>query len=115
MLKPVDNYFLNKDEPLKSYLQFLRGYIISFAPGITETWKYQMPFYCFNTKRFCYLWIHKKFMHPYIGFVDGNKINHPDLLTEKRSRMKILLLDPNRPVPKKKINLLLKQAIKLCS
>lgn len=69
-----------------------------------EAWKYRMPFYCYNGKMFCYLWMHKKYNQPYIGFVEGRSLNHPDLLTEKRARMKILLLDPARDLPLKKID-----------
>lgn len=40
MLRPIDNWFLQKDEPVKSCLQFLRAHILKQDPGITETWKY---------------------------------------------------------------------------
>jgi len=113
MLRPIDRYFLEKEEPLKSYLQFLREYITKQNPNITEEWKYGMPFYCFKRKMLCYLWIHKKYHQPYIGIVEGNKINHPDLIAEKRARMKIILLDPNKPVPLKKIQTILKEVLKL--
>ena len=99
MLRPIDNWFLQKDEPLKSCLQFLRGYILRQDAGITEAWQYGMPFYCYKGKRVCYLWVHKKYHQPYIGIVEGKKINHPDLITEKRARMKILLLDPAKDIP----------------
>lgn len=59
---------------------------------------------------FCYLWIHKKLHQPYIGLVDGNKIEHEDLLQEKRARMKILLVNHLQDIPKKKIESVLKQA-----
>jgi Domain of unknown function (DU1801) len=114
MLRPIDNYFLQKKEPDKSCLQFLREYILSLDKNITETWSYSMPFYNFNGKRFCYLWIHKKFKQPYIGFIEGSKTNHPDLLKEKRVKMKILLVDPTKNIPVKKINIILKEAIALC-
>lgn len=52
-LRPVDNWFLQKDEPLKSCLQFLREYILKQNPGITESWKYGMPF--FVTKEKCFV------------------------------------------------------------
>ena len=67
-----------------------------------------MPFFCYKGKMFCYLWVHKKYDQPYIGIVDGNKIDHPDLLIEKRARMKILLIEPNKNIPQKKIRLILK-------
>jgi hypothetical protein len=89
-LSPVDNYFLQKEEPTRSCLQFLRSHIVKQNKNITETWKYGMPFYCFKDKMFCYLWVHKKYLRPYIGFVEGRQLHHPDLLQEKRARMKIL-------------------------
>lgn len=112
MLRPIDNYFLQKEEPVKSCLQFLREHILQLDGNITEAWKYGMPFYCYKGKMFCYLWVHKKFLHPYIGIVEGKKISHPDLLQEKRARMKILLLDPDKNIPVKKIDAILKQALR---
>ena len=113
MLRDIDAYFLHQEEPLKSCLQFLRTYISTFDAAVTEVWRYRMPFYCYKDKRFCYLWVDKKRNMPYIGFVDGNRLNHPDLLAENRSRMKILLIDPKAAVPVKKINGLIKEAITL--
>jgi hypothetical protein len=113
MLRPIDNYFLQQQEPTKSCLQFLRQYIPGLDKRITEAWKYGMPFYCINGKMFCYLWVHKKYGKPYLGIVEGNSIHHPDLILEKRARMKILLIDPNLDIPLKKISIILKAAIAL--
>ena len=113
MLRDIDNYFLKKEEPIKSCLQFLRLHILQMDKHITEAWKYGMPFYCYKGKMFCYLWVHKKHLQPYIGIVEGKAINHPDLLIEKRARMKILLLDPAKDLPVKKINSILKQVLAL--
>jgi hypothetical protein len=111
ILSPVDNYFLQKEEPVKSCLQFLRGHLLQFDSDLTEAWKYGMPFYCIKGKMILYLWVHKKHKQPYIGIVEGKKIQHPDLLQEKRARMKILLIDPNGDVPVRKINSILKEVI----
>ena len=113
MLRPIDNWFLEKEEPIKSCLQFLREYILKQDSGITEAWKYGMPFYCYDGKMFCYLWVHKKYGHPYIGIVEGKQIKHPDLVIEKRARMKILLLDANKNIPVRKINWILTEVLKL--
>jgi len=113
MLSAIDNYFLGQEEPFKSCLIFLRQHIISLDKSISEVWRYGMPFYCYKGKRFCYLWVHKKYHQPYIGIVDGQSIHHPDLLTEKRKRMKIFLIDPDKDVPLKKINRILKKALLL--
>jgi hypothetical protein len=112
-LRPIDNYFLHKEEPIKSTLQFLRQHILAFAPDITEKWQYGMPFFFYRDKRFCYLWIHKKLQQPYLGIVEGKSINHPDLLAEKRSRMKVFLIDPAKDIPLKKVNAILREALNL--
>lgn len=113
MLRPIDNYFLNHPEPLKSCLAFLRMHILQMDEHITEAWQYGMPFYCYKGKRFCYLWTHKKYRQPYIGIVDGKSIDHPDLIAEKRARMKILLLDAEKDIPVKKVNMILKEVLAL--
>lgn len=112
-LRPIDNWFLQKEEPLKSCLQFLRQHILTQNTGITEAWKYGMPFFCYKGKMVCYLWVHKKYHQPYIGIVEGKRVNHPDLIVEKRARMKILLLDPGKDMPVKKINAILKEVLAL--
>jgi hypothetical protein len=113
MLHPVDNYFSQKEEPIKSCLQFLREYILKLDSNMSETMKYGMPCYCYNGKMMCYLWVHKKYKQPYILIVEGQKINHPDLLQEERARMKILLVDADKDLPMKKINSILKEVLAL--
>ena len=109
----IDNFYLGKPEPLKGCLLSLRDLILRSNPEITEAWKYQMPFFYFRKRMFCYLWIHKKNLIPYIGIVEGRKISHPLLLQEKRSRMKIMLIDPTKDLPVKLILGILKQAAAL--
>jgi hypothetical protein len=113
MLKPVDQYFQQKEEPVKSCLLFLREHILKSNRNVTEAWKYGMPFYCYNGRMFCYLWVHKKYKQPYIGIVEGKKIDHPKLIQEKRARMKIMLFDPARDIPVKTVSALLKVVIGL--
>ena len=48
MLRLIDNYFLQKEEPVKSCLEFLRDYILNQDDNITEDWKYSMPFYFYK-------------------------------------------------------------------
>ena len=62
---------------------------------------------------FCYLWFHKKYKQPYIGIVEGNRFNEPFLIQEVRSRMKIMLLDPNEDLPLQTIENILQKAINL--
>ncbi len=115
MLRSIDTYFLKQEEPIRSSLHFLREYILKLDKSISEKRQYGMPFFYYNDKRICYLWVHKKLQQPYIGIIDGNKINHPDLLTEKRTKMKILLIDAGKNIPVGKIKTILKEAISLCN
>ena len=45
------------------------------------------------------------------GIVEGKRFDHPALVIEKRSRMKIMLFDPNKDLPIDIINSILQQAI----
>jgi hypothetical protein len=114
-MNPIDQYFLKQEEPIKGCLLFLRQHILQQNEFITEKWSYGMPFYCYKGKRFCYLWVHKKYHQPYIGIVDGKLINHPDLLQEERARMKIFLIDPTKDIPVKKMNAILEEVLGLYS
>ncbi|MDQ3110302.1 MAG: DUF1801 domain-containing protein [Bacteroidota bacterium] len=111
MASDLDDFYLRKDEPDKSCLLALKEIILSISKDISPAWKYGMPFFCINGKMFCYLWVHKKYKQPYIGIVEGKKLNHPDLLTEKRARMKIMLFDPQKDLPIRKIKSILKEAL----
>ncbi|RYU97569.1 DUF1801 domain-containing protein [Emticicia agri] len=118
MLYPIDNYFEQQNEPTRSCLLFLRSSILKHDPDITETWKYKMPVYCYKGKMLCYLWIHKKYKSngvplPYMGIIDGNRIDEPDLIKEDRARMKILLIDPHEDIAVERIDRLLTMMLQL--
>jgi Domain of unknown function (DU1801) len=113
MLKATDNFYLQKEEPLQSCLLALRQIILKQDKDITAAFKYGMPFFCYKGKMFCYLWVNKKTQQPYLGIVEGKHFNHPLLIIEKRSRMKIMLFDAEKQLPIKTIKLILKQAIDL--
>jgi len=113
MLREIDQFFLNQDEPTKSCLLYLREFILDFDDNITEAWKYKMPFYCYNGRMFCYLWVNKKTLQPYLGIVEGRRIEHPLLVMEKRSRMKTMTINANQDVPVETISLILKTVIDL--
>lgn len=113
MLTPLESFYLNQEEPLRGCFMALRDCILKQDEHITAEWKYKLPFFYFKGKMLCYLWIHKKYHQPYIGIVEGNRIAHPDLLQEKRARMKILLIDPERDLPIEKIGQILRAALAL--
>lgn len=107
----LDQYYLHKPEPLKSTLLALRELILRFDDRLEEAWKYRMPFFCYKGKMFCYLWVDKKTNAPYIGIVEGRKIDHPKLQGGDRARMKILPIDMRKDLPVRTIHTVLKQAL----
>ena len=62
---------------------------------------------------FCYIWIDKHTDEPYFLMVEGRHLNHSKLETGKRSRMKILRVNPKTNLPVSLINTILNQAIDL--
>ncbi|MDN3675624.1 DUF1801 domain-containing protein [Flavobacterium branchiarum] len=109
----LDNFYLKQEEPNKGCLLALRGIILSQDSEITHTLKYGMPFFCYRGKMFCYLWIHKTNNKPYIGIVEGKHFDNPELLSEKRSRMKIMFLEPHQDIPIDTIRAIIEKAIGL--
>ncbi len=113
-MKAIDDFYSKQDEPIKSTLLALKSIILSQDKEITNEWKYGMPFFCYRGKMFCYLWVHKKLLQPYIGLVEGKHFDQSFLIQEKRSRMKIMLLDQAEDLPVERIVSVLKQALNLC-
>ncbi|NND77419.1 MAG: DUF1801 domain-containing protein [Flavobacteriales bacterium] len=108
-----DNFYLSKDEPHQSCLLALRDIVLNMDEDVSETKKYGMPCFCYRNKMFCYLWTDKNTQDPYILFVEGKHLDHPDLESGERARMKILKVDPNKDIPLKKVKTLLNIALEL--
>jgi hypothetical protein len=113
MVRELNNYYLNKDEPNKRCLLALRSIILEQDEHVAETQKYGMPCFCYKKKMFCYLWTDKKTDEPYILMVEGKYLEHPQLENGTRSRMKIFRINPNKDLPVKTIKALLKDALDL--
>jgi len=108
-----DAFYLNQEEPNRSCFLALRDLILCQDTLVTETKKYGMPCFCYRKQMFCYVWKDKKTDEPYILFVEGNQLEHPQLETGGRARMKIFRVNPNKDLPKQMIELLLHQALDL--
>ena len=109
----TDEFYIAQKEPNRSCYLMLRGLILRQDKLVTEARKYGMPCFCYNKKPFCYLWKDKKSDEPYILFVEGKKLEHPQLESGGRARMKILRVNPNKDLPKQMIELLLHKALNL--
>ena len=113
MVLEFENYYLIKDEPTKSCLLALRDIIRLQDSNVSETWKYGMPCFSYRKKIFCYLWMDKKTDEPYILMVEGKHLNNPGLEQGKRSRMKILRINPNIDIPLLEVEQLINDALDL--
>lgn len=112
-MRDVENYYLNQEEPNKSCFLALRKIIIEQDLNVSETVKWGMPCFMFKKKMFCYLWTDKKTTEPYMLFVEGKYLNHPQLETGNRSRMKVFRINPNRDLPINTIESLLNEALNI--
>lgn len=108
-----DTFYFEKPEPQKSCLLAMRDIVLAKDAEVSETVKYGMPCFCYKEKMFCYLWMDKKTLEPYFLMVEGKHLNHPNLETGKRARMKIFRVNPNADLPITDINAILDQALDL--
>jgi len=111
MISELEHFYLNNEEPARACLLALKSIILNLDKDVSGSWKYKMPFFTYKGKMFCYLWTDKKTNEPYIGIVEGNRINHQLLEQGNRSRMKILRINPNKDIPVELIELILNQAL----
>ncbi len=113
MIREIDHFYLDKEEPNKSCLLALRKIILEQDIHVNETRKYGMPCFCYKKKMFCYLWTDKKSDEPYILMVEGKHLHHPQLEEGNRSRMKIFRVNPAKDLPVDTIQSILNDALDL--
>lgn len=112
-MQQLYDYYMTLPEPTKSCFLAIRDHILAYDAHITETWKYQSPFFCYRDKIMGYLWINRKTQQPYLGVVNGKLIDHPQLRSEGRKRVKVLSLDPAGELPLDVIDFVLQRSITL--
>lgn len=100
---------------MRSALMALRDIILGLDAGIQSAWKYSSPFFVYQGKNLCYLWYDKQTRHPYIGIIDGHRIEHPVLLKGDRKQIKILAVNPKEDFPIDAIQEVLVEAMELCA
>jgi Domain of unknown function (DU1801) len=112
-MNELEHFYTKHGESINECFLAMKQIILARDPEITNEWKYNMPFFCYRGKMFCYLWIHSKLQQPFLGMVEGKHLIHPELQYENRSRIKIMLLDPDKDLPIKTIHLILDKALNL--
>ena len=114
-MKALDNFYFDKEEPVKSCLVALKSIITNYNSALEERWYYRLPCFMYKGQIFCYLWVDKKTQFPYIAIGKGVKIDHPDLIQGNRTFTKLLMIDPNKDIPIEKIIVIFDMAMKLYS
>jgi len=112
-MKQLDDFYFKQEEPTKGMFLALKEIILKEDQDITNVLKYGMPFFCYKGKMFCYLWTHKKFKQPYLAIVEGKHFDESFLIQENRSRMKIMLLNPDEDLPLEQIEMVIRKALNL--
>lgn len=111
MLKQTDQFYASQQEPNKSCFLALRALLLQIDSDITETVKYGMPCFLYKKAIVAYLWKDKKTEEPYILFAEGRKLNHPQLESGTRARMKTFTVNPAEDLPLPLLKNILKEAI----
>jgi hypothetical protein len=113
MLQKANNPFANLPEPDRSCLLYLREFILDFSSDISESWKFNTPFYYYKGKWLCFISYDKKTSVIYVSMVNGYKITHPKLLSEGRKKMKIFYVDAEKDTDVKSLKAILRKAVVL--
>lgn len=112
-MKPIDNFYHEKEEPLQSCLLALRSIILDYNPDFEPLWKYRLPCFMYGKHIFCYLWVDRKLKMPYIAIGKGIHLDHPDIVKGERKFTGLLYIDPNKDIPLKKIRTIFDMAMGL--
>jgi len=98
-MNPLDNFYLEKEEPIQSCLLALRSIILNYNKDFEPLWKYRLPCFMYQGQIFCYLWVDRKTQFPYIAVGKGVQIEHPDLVQGNRTFVKLLYINPEEDIP----------------
>lgn len=113
MIRELDQFYAQKEEPNKGCLVALRAIILQQDEAVSETRKYGMPCFCYQGKMFCYLWVDKKTEEPYLLMVEGEHLKQAELEQGTRKRMKILRINSKKDLKVELIERILKEALDL--
>ncbi len=111
-MKTLDNFYATLPEPTQSCLLALRDLILAQSEHLTPSWKWSLPFFDYKGRFLFYLSpTHKKQDTPYIGVVNGHKLDHPALIQGNRTQIKIMFINPGEDLPTEQIIEVLQSAI----
>ncbi|MFY0605922.1 MAG: DUF1801 domain-containing protein [Cyclobacteriaceae bacterium] len=112
-MTPLDQYFEEKDEPMKGCLLAIKDCMLRYDERIKMSWKWRTPFFSYGDKMLAYLTIHKKTNLPYLGFWNRKNITHPALKSEGRKVVKVYYLDPEEDIDVDTLHEILSEVVSL--
>jgi hypothetical protein len=112
-MEDLHNYYLDKQEPIKSCLLGLQSLLLNYDSDISETFKWGCPCFLYKGKIFCFLSIEKKTKQAYILFEGGKHLAHPSLELKNRKWMKSINIDPEQDFDIDMLHEILEEAIGL--
>jgi hypothetical protein len=92
-----DNYYLKHSEPIQGCLFALKRLILGADKRISETRKYQVPFFYYKEKKLCFLWVNRKKLM--LGFVTDKSIFPVVGGSKRKDEMEMIQIDPNSDLP----------------
>lgn len=111
-MKAIDDFYASQPEPTQSCLLALRELILAQSEYLTPSWKWNLPFFDYKGRYLFYLSpTHKKQDCPYIGIVNGHRLDHPALTQGSRTQIKIMFIDPEEDLPIQEITEVLQLAM----
>ena len=93
----TDNYYLKHAEPVQGCLLALKHIILNTNSQISETRKYQVPFFYYKDKKLCFLWVNRKKL--LLGFVTDKSIYPVVEGLKRKDEMEMIQIDPNKDLP----------------
>jgi len=70
-MRPIDEYFINQEEPYQSIMLYVRSVILKTLPDVQERYSYNVPFYNIGKKPMLYLNVLKGKDFVDVAFVHG--------------------------------------------
>ena len=113
MQDQIQNFYLKQPEPNRSCFLALREIILQYDNNFQEVLKYGLPCFCYGKHIICYFWKDKKTEEPYLLMAKGNLIEHKELESGNRAKMKIYRVNPESDTNTQTIHEMLKLSLKL--
>jgi len=92
-----ESYYLKHSEPIQGCLLALKRLILSADKRITETRKFQIPFFYFKEKKLCFLRVNRKKLM--LGFVTDKTVFPIVDGYKRRDEMEMIQVDPKSDLP----------------